>query len=741
MNKGKSARKKFIMLLAVITSIIYIGWRILFTVPTTYGAVSLVFGIALVAAETIGVIEAFHHYRNMSSIFVPEIPIIPESMYPDVDVFIATHSESVSLLYKTVNGCKHMKYPDKSKVHIYICDDTNRTEMKELAERMGVGYFGLSENKYAKSGNLNNAIFKTNSPLVATFDADMIPMSNFLMETVPYFSMPEMIKDDENQWRLRTEEEKDPKYKIGFIQTPQSFYNADLFQANFFAEKNIPNEQDYFFREVNVGRNRTVSPIYAGSNTVISRQALSDVGGIKINTITEDFATGIEIQQKGYVCYALPQALAHGMAPTSFSNLIKQRQRWGRGCVQTMKNFKMFFGPGLTIGAKLSYLSSLLYWWTFLRRFIYILSPILFTVFGVVVVKTTLIELLVIWLPSYLIYNHALKVLSGNIRNQEWSNIVDTILFPYMILPIFLETLGIKLKKFYVTSKEINTSRNSDVKYAIPHIMLLGATIIGLVFCFYNMVVDDMYGNIIIMYWLIVNGYFLVMAIMFMLGRVNYRTSERYYTEIDVDIIFDGKTLHALTYDISEGGLSVKLKDPEYIPYDEDVALKVTDDGISAVVKASVVHVQQRNGNWNYSFKILEMDDENKAEYFQIVYGREHTLAKSINSGPIKDVSSAVKGRASKIHNSNRRLPRIPMNVSVMTDKGSAVLKDFNYEYVSLENSGDNKKGITRLILPEELTLNLIPIEGYNSLYKVESWRENAKDMRLQKFLFNKAII
>ncbi len=632
-----------------------------------------------------------------------------------------------------------MEYPDKSKLHIYICDDTDRPEMKELAKKMGVGYFSISENQYAKAGNLNNAIFKTESPLIATFDADMIPMRNFLMETVPYFSMPEMIKDDDGKWRLRTEEEKDPDYKIGFIQTPQSFYNADLFQANLFAEKNIPNEQDYFFREVNVGRNRTISPIYAGSNTVISRQAILDVDGIKVNTITEDFATGIEIQQKGYVCYALPQALAHGMAPTSFSNLIKQRQRWGRGCVQTMKNLKMFFGPGLTIGAKLSYFSSLLYWWTFLRRFIYILSPILFTVFGVIVVKTSLIELLVVWLPSYLIYNHALKVLSGNIRNQEWSNIVDTILFPYMIMPIFLETLGIKLKKFYVTSKEVNTSRNSDVKYAIPHIMLLGATIVGLAFCLYNMITKDMYGNVIIMYWLIVNGYFLVMAIMFMLGRVNYRTSERYYTEVDVDISFDENKLHGLTYDISEGGLSVKLKTPEYIPYDENVTINITDSGVSAEVKADVVHVHKQDDNWIYSFKITEMTEENKAEYYQIVYGREHTLAKSISSGPVKDVSSAVKGRISKMHNSNRRLPRIPMNVSVATDRGNVVLKDFNYEYATLENSDRGNADGIKLMLPEDLILTLMPVEENSNLYKVQSWHEIANDKRLHNFLISKA--
>ena len=67
-----------------------------------------------------------------------------------------------------------MDYPDKKKVHIYICDDTNRPEVADLARKFNVGYFGLADNKHAKSGNLNNALEQTNSPLVATFDADSL---------------------------------------------------------------------------------------------------------------------------------------------------------------------------------------------------------------------------------------------------------------------------------------------------------------------------------------------------------------------------------------------------------------------------------------------------------------------------------------------------------------------------------------------------------------------------------------
>ena len=132
-----------------------------------------------------------------------EFPDVPREQFPDVDIFIATHNESEKLLYTTINACTYLTYPDKSKVHIYVCDDGNRQEIADLAEKLGVGYLGLADNVHAKAGNYNHALSKTSSPLIATFDADMIPRKEFLMETVPYF--------------LQNKE------KVGLIQTPQSF--------------------------------------------------------------------------------------------------------------------------------------------------------------------------------------------------------------------------------------------------------------------------------------------------------------------------------------------------------------------------------------------------------------------------------------------------------------------------------------------------------------------------------------
>ncbi|TLQ09432.1 glycosyltransferase [Marinilactibacillus psychrotolerans] len=186
--------QKFLFLITFLFMTIYLLWRLFFTLPFQEGLFALIMGVLLLASEmsaAFGTFELFWRKNKESEI---EKPLPLEEDFPHVDVFIATHNESADLLFNTINASTFMDYPDKSKVHIYVCDDGNRKEIAELAKSLNVNYLGLSENKDAKSGNLNHALSMSHSPLVVTFDSDMIPRHNFLMESVPYFLIPDYQK-------------------------------------------------------------------------------------------------------------------------------------------------------------------------------------------------------------------------------------------------------------------------------------------------------------------------------------------------------------------------------------------------------------------------------------------------------------------------------------------------------------------------------------------------------------------
>lgn len=740
-----SLRRNLLFLATAVAMTIYILWRTFFTLPLEYGLPSFIVGLALLICEIVAGLEAVEQYLNMAYSVRPELPDIPADWYPEVDMFIITHNEDTDILFKTVNAATHVLYPDKNKVHIYICDDTNRPEMRELAERLGVGYFGLSGNKHAKAGNFNNGLNNTKSPLVATFDADMIPHRQFLMRTVPYFFLPFVKKDRDGNWAPREKHEIDENFRVGFIQTPQSFYNPDLFQFNLHAEDRVPNEQDYFFREINVGRNRTNTSIFAGSNTVISRQAISEVGGMAVDTITEDFETGLRIQEQGYATFAINEVLAHGLAPHTIGSLMSQRERWARGCVQSLRHVRPFLSRKFTFAAKFSYLAALIYWWTFFRRFVYIAAPILSALFGVHVVVCTLWQLLIFWLPYYLLNNRTLTILSAGTRTQHWSNLIDTIMFPYLILPLLKETIGLKQKKFVVTQKKKSETSTNMLMMALPHIFLLAASIVGLGICLYQSLEVRSVYNAIIIFWLIVNGKNLALAIFFMTGRKNYRQADRFQVELPVEVEYRGRVHRGLSTDISETGLAVALSFPVYLPDDEPFTLRITDNGYKAELKCEVAHVDPRSDQgWRYSFKIVEMEEADKRQYFQIVYDRRHTLPVIITEtlSVLDDFSLNVDRRLrdERQLKAIRRLPRLTVNAPATDMNGKPVIiEDFNYKFAWLTGGGHRP---LEVVAAPGVVFKLRPAAGVRpaspksgALYQVDNWAELLDDYRFNQLV------
>lgn len=746
-NKATSIKKnkklKILIIISSIAMIVYILWRAIYTVPDfrTYGWITFIAGMCLLFAEFMSMVETLINYRELSNYELPEMPIVPdesEEYFPEVDVFIATHNEDTQVLFKTVNACTRMKYPDVSRVHIYLCDDTMRDEVRELANSMGVGYFGLSDNKDMKAGNLNNAMSKTSSPLIVTFDADMIPNSEFLMETVPYFSLPKMKKDEDGKWVRKSEDEIDENEKIGFIQTPQTFYNADLFQYNLYSEDRIPNEQDYFFRHVNAGKNATNSPIYAGSNTVISREALESVGGIATGTITEDFETGLKIEMKGYTCIAIDKPLAKGLSPITIKALIKQRERWARGCIYSLRRIHLILNKNISIDQKLSYGACRIYWGTFTRRFIYILAPLLYVLLDIPVVICDFKGLLLVWLPTNILHAITLRKVSGDIRNTRWSNTIDTILFPHLLIPIWCEALFIKKKKFEVTTKSRSIQSENSFFMAVPHLLLLMLSVYALFGAIQMLVTDNSTGTLIVIYWLIVNIFSLTMSVFFMVGRKNERMTERFLCKIPITAYYNDNKYEGTVVDISEGGFAFDVERAIYLPHGkEDVTeFVIKSDKYTASLKGHVVTVKDIGKNkWRYCVKVAKIDEENNREYMQLVYDRVHTLPMtlSLKTSYFEDIENNISKRMKERALSKRELPRISVNKSYPTTEGSLVkIENYNFECVRLD--GADLKELT-IEFSDTCKMKCVRKENDEKNYDIINIEELEQSKEFQKIL------
>lgn len=675
--------------LNIFCTVVYLMWRIFFTIPFGYGFLSVFFGVALLIVETLGMVEALVHYANMYNTRDYKKPDVPLELFPDVDVFISTYNEDVVLLAKTICACKRMDYPDKNKVHIYLCDDGHRESMKRLAAQLKVNYLDRDTHEGQKAGNLNHALANSNSPYILTLDADMLPQSCFLMETIPY------CVDAELRNRNRKPEDQ---IKLGFIQTPQSFYDLDLFQFNLYSEQKIPNEQDYFYRDIEVARTRTNSCIYGGSNTIISREALNDIGGFYTGAITEDFATGILIQKKGYVSLGLGKVLASGMSANELQNLIQQRIRWARGVISTGKKMHIFTSKDLSFGQKMNYWASIWYWYAPVKRFFYIMSPILYAVFGYMIFRCDLWEVLLFWLPMYLTSNISLKKLSNNIRNTKWTSIYEYALFPYMLIPVILETFGITLKKFKVTNKKtVDNRKQKDIVYQVPVFILIVLSVIGIINCIRIMFDSGSMGPIVVLFWLVANLYHMVMCSFFISGREAYRKAERVEIHIPAVLHVNGIDYACETKDISETGAAVYLDKPHLLNVYEEagVSLEITDRDYHVEMMCEVKFTKEeknREKPWLYSMEFIGFKSEQGYDnLLAICYDRVPTRPQGLQkaTGVYDDLSTNIGRRSAPVFQLKRHFPRIDVNnfvaYSASCVEGLAKVVDFNYQFICVK--------------------------------------------------------
>ncbi|TFC04622.1 glycosyltransferase family 2 protein [Cryobacterium mannosilyticum] len=446
------------IVISLLVRLIYLVWRVLFTIPTDAWW-NTATGLVLLAVEVIGFAQSVTVYATLWRPHAGvSVPLPPADKLPSVDVFIATYNEPVSMLRMTIAGAVSMRYP-RDAVRIYVCDDGGRDEVRQLAEQYGATHITREDHAHAKAGNLNNALGLSEGELIVTLDADMVPRPDFLEHTVGRFQ-------DE---------------RLGFVQSPQAFYNEDPFQYNLFSGKALPNEQDFFMRTLQGGKSRFNAVMYVGSNTVFRRTALETVGGFAVGVITEDLATGMLIQAAKYRTEFVPEIIAAGLAPENLADMLKQRDRWCRGNIQTARKWNPLTLPGLTPMQRWLYSDAVVYWYFGVFKLIYILAPILFLLFGVTALDTSVEALIVFWLPSYLCVTMCFVIVVGRRRSHSWSNIYELALTPAIAFSAAAETLGLKVKAFNVTPKGVGLQRQVfHWRIALPHLVLLVLSAIGL---------------------------------------------------------------------------------------------------------------------------------------------------------------------------------------------------------------------------------------------------------------------
>jgi cellulose synthase (UDP-forming) len=517
---------------------------------------------------------------------------------PSVDVLIPTYNEAEHIVRRTVVGCQNLDYPNKK---IYILDDTRRPEIKALAEKLGCEYITRPSNEHAKAGNLNHALPQLKGELITVFDADFVPMSNFLTRTVGFFQ----------------------RSQISMVQTPQYFYNPDYYARNLGVEEFMPNDMEFFYGFIQPSRDFANSVICCGSSYVIRRSCLDEVGGYCTLCCVEDYQTSLTLLMQGKRLVYLNEVLSTGESTRTYADFIDQRLRWMQG------NWQVYFcGAALPIWKKLNLaqksflVSQYLHCVQPFTRLIFLLMPIVYLYTGIVAVNATMEEAFYFFLPSW-IFGVAVQSWITDYRcSQLWFELHEvTFCFPAMnrLLRLFINPFA-KVSK--VTSKGTRVDRkNYNLNRTWPLLLLSFLSVFGVALNYGGQWLgwwagtenDQLFG----VFWLGYNALLMFVSFLSSIDQPVRRQEDRFPIETECVLRIGETEYRGSTIDLSENGASIQLKGELNLQTDAPMMLAMPQHDLTVPVR--VVRYSERRDQ-PIGLRFLQLDLPQQRRLIHLLY-------------------------------------------------------------------------------------------------------------------------
>lgn len=594
----------FLMALSLFSTARYAWWRATETLgfnSPDFHWYDLTLTLILFAAEVyawIVLVLGFLQTANPLKRKPLALPSSP-SDWPVVDVYIPTYNEPIDVVRPTVLAAMQMDWP-ADKLNVCLLDDGIRDEFREFARDIGIQYIIREKHTHAKAGNLNHAMTKTNGKYIAIFDCDHVPTRSFLQMSMGWF-----LKDD----------------ALALVQTPHHFYSPDPFERNLKVFKEVPNEGELFYGIVQDGNDLWDATFFCGSCAVLRREALDEIGGIAIETVTEDAHTSLKFQRLGWKSAYINVPQAAGLATESFSGHVGQRVRWARGMAQIMRIDNPLFGRGLQFMQRLCYLNAMLHFFFALPRLIFLTAPLLFLYFGFYVIDAYALTIAAFALPHLALAIIANSRIQGKHRNSFWNEVYETALAPFILLPTLLAFINPKLGKFNVTAKGGLVKKDYfDKKFARPFIILFLLNVGGLIaggLRWWGNPTADVPTIVMTATWTVYNLFMILVVLGVNWETRQVRKNVRIPIELPARIAHtDGTYVMAKTIDISEGG--GRLICEGKLPEGENLDLSFLFYGKEYVLPIQII----KSEDHLMRFQFRDMNHAQFADLVRVIYGR-----------------------------------------------------------------------------------------------------------------------
>ena len=265
-----------------------------------------------------------HFYQNLAA-----------SGWPKVTIQLPIFNERY-VVERLIQSVCDFDYP-RELLEIQILDDSTddtadiATAVAARMQAMGfdIQYIHRDHRTGFKAGALKYGLKTAKGELIGIFDADFIPGANFLKETVPYFTNPQ----------------------IGMLQTRWGHINSDysiLTRAQsigidgHFGVEQASRAWSGFFMNFN------------GTAGVWRKSTIIDAGGWQADTLTEDLDLSYRAQLKGWKLKFVTDVVCPAEVPVTINAFKSQQHRWAKGSIQTAKkNLGQLFKSDLSLLIKI----------------------------------------------------------------------------------------------------------------------------------------------------------------------------------------------------------------------------------------------------------------------------------------------------------------------------------------------------------------------------------------------------
>ena len=237
---------------------------------------------------------------------------------PVVTVQLPIYNES-RVVTRLIDATAVLDYPP-GRLEIQVLDDSDdeTSEGAALAvarhRARGVDIHHLRRpcRKGFKAGALADGLARARGDLVAVFDADFIPATDFLLRLAPHFADP-TVGMVQARWT-----------HLNRTRSALTAAQATLLDAHFRIEHPARMHAGLFFN-------------FNGTAGIWRRSRIEDAGGWSDDTVTEDLDLSYRAQLEGWRFVFEDAVEAPGELPGDVAALRSQQRRWTRGAIQTAR--------------------------------------------------------------------------------------------------------------------------------------------------------------------------------------------------------------------------------------------------------------------------------------------------------------------------------------------------------------------------------------------------------------------